>query len=157
MLTDSLLLQKSVSLMYSLLEQIKVCNVPLDLSYWQINQHACDLWCKLLSNKFCNKIEDAWAHNLLVWRIYLSNSCENRHRTSIELCGHWVVWSYEIYLRLKLGLSRHWLGVRHRQSRCRHLARHRLLRLFLVVNLVTTLMTTTLTWLALANKTGLEM
>ncbi len=157
MLTDSLLLQKSVSLMYSLLEQIKVCNISLNLSYWQINQHTCDLWCKLLSNKFCNKIEDAWAHNLLVWRIYLSNSCENRHRTSVELCRHWVVWSYEIDLRLKLSLSRHWLGVWHRQTRCRHLARHGLLRLLLVVNLVITLMTSTLTWLTLANKSGLEM
>lgn len=157
MLTDSLLLQKSVSLMYSLLEQIKVCNIPLNLSYWQIDQHACDLWCKLLSNKLRNKIKNAWAHNLLVWRIYLSNSCENRHRTSVELCGHWVVWSYEINLRLKLSLSRQWLGVRHRQTRCRHLARHRLLRLLLVVNLVITLMTSTLTCLTLANKSGLEM
>ncbi len=143
--------------MDTLLEQIKVCNIPLNLCNWQINQHACNLWCKLLTNKLRNKIKNAWAHDLLVRRVYFCNSCKNRHRTSVELCGHWVIWSYEIDLRLKLSLSRHWLGVWHWHTRSGHLTRHRLLRLLLMINLMITLMTTTLTCLTLANKSCLEM
>lgn len=88
--SDGLLLKERSCLLNTLIEQVKVNHVLLDLWYGQIDQHTSDFW-SVLVYELLNELENDASNRLLVVSILLGYCTQNWDGHRVERVSKRVV------------------------------------------------------------------